>query len=148
HDVTVTGPPGPFALNSQIPLTAAATCTGGSPQYRFTYSVNDPNAADVNVEFRGWDASPSSTWNTAGRASGSYNITAWTRNAANTSTYEATGHLIVLLGNVCNQVSLTASPSSPAPVGTDVVTSSLATCIGNVVPQYRLTITGPNSYSA
>ena len=103
--VLVNAPPGPYAVGSQVALSANATCTGGTPAYRFSYSVNDPNAADVLIEFRAWDTSPSATWNTTGLSSGSYNLSAWARNAANTSTYEATGHAIVNLDD--------ANPGTP-----------------------------------
>ena len=130
---TVT-PKSPRPLGTALTLTGAATCTGGSPEYRFLYK--NPVSA-VYSELSGWGSAPSFTWNTQQQIPGPYSLLVETRALGSGEARQAYRVANYQLGDVCSSVLLAASPASPEPAGTPVSLTATATCVSGGVPEYR-----------
>ncbi len=125
-----TTPASPQGVGTPISLTAAATCTGGTAEYRFAYRA--PGSA--NYVYVGAYGASTQTWNTTGLPAGLYSLIAYARAVGNTSTYESFKYSSYSLGAVCSSATISASPASPQPVGTTVNLTGGATCAS---PQFR-----------
>lgn len=124
-------PAAPQPAGTMVSLTSAATCTGGTPEFRYAYK----GPADANYVYIGTGFGPATqTWNTTGLASGAYSLIVYTRAAGNTSVSESTRYLNYQIGATCANAAVTASPASPQPIGTMVSLTGTATC-GS--PQFR-----------
>jgi hypothetical protein len=132
--VTLVGSPkSPPPLNATLSFTASSTCSGGSPEYRFL--VRAAGATSYS-EFRGW-GSGSASFPTTGLAGGAYAFKVETRVIGSVAAYQAQRALAYDLGGVCNGVTLSPSPASPAVASASVQLSANATCVNGGVPEYQ-----------
>ncbi len=122
-------PPG-----TMIGLSATASCTGGSPEFRYAYK----GPGDAAYVYLGGYGAANQTWNTTGRVAGAYSLLVLSRAIGNASASEASRVINYSLGSaatLCTNAALsTASPASPQPVGTMVSLTGTATCSA---PQFR-----------
>ena len=99
----------------------------------------------------GYSANSTLSWNTAGKAAGTYRFSAWVHDASNSGVYSTTlgrydafnANLFVTVTPVCSGVTLTTSPLSPARAGVSVTLSSRAS--GCPHPLFRFWILPPGS---
>ncbi len=119
-----------------IALTGTATCPG-TAQYRFW--VQPPGGAWGIVQDYG--ATNIYSWNTTGKAVGTYGLELDVRNQGATGTYEAVARATFALVTPCTTPTLSVSPASPQAIGTQVLlTSTTAVCPH---PQWRFWIQPP-----
>jgi alpha-tubulin suppressor-like RCC1 family protein len=123
-------PASPQAVGTTIALTAAATCTGGTAEYRFAYRA----PGTTNFVSVGPFGAATQNWNTAGLPAGAYTLIVYARAVGNTSTSESLRYGSFQLGSVCSGATISAAPPSPQPVGTMVTLTGTATCSA---PQFR-----------
>lgn len=122
----------PQSVGTALGLTAAATCTGGLPEYQFTAKPR----GGPGVMIQDWSSSASVSWNTLGLAAGPYTLFVSTRATGNLA-FEAQRTLAFRLGETCALPTLTTTPSSPGEPGADVVLNASTSCTGAVTPQFR-----------
>jgi alpha-tubulin suppressor-like RCC1 family protein len=125
-------PTSPQPSGTMVSLSATATCTGGTPEFRYGYYAASGSFVYINA---GYSTTPV-TWNTAG-LSGSQTLLVFTRAVGNTSTYESYAYGSYTLGTAsttCSTVGLSASPPAPQSVGTMVTLTGTASPCGS--PQY------------
>lgn len=135
---------GPVTGTVTFSASNASCGTGETPEYRF---VVVRNGVSGSTELQAWSASSSVQWNTAGLPSGSYSAYVYVR-AAGTTKADSPASVSVLVGDVCNSVSLTTNPASPQSVGTAVSLTAAATCTGSATPEYRfMAKSGSNAYT-
>jgi len=151
-----TSPASPQPVGTSINLTAAATCTGGTAQYRFAY--NAPGTSNYVDVGSGWGAATQS-WSTTGLPTGSYNLIVYSRAAGNTSSWESYKYTTFSLGaaaSLCSSgTTISASPTAPQPVGAMITLTGTSTCSA---PQFRFSyrlkgnstwiLTGLSAYSS
>ena len=90
-------PPSPQAPGTFVTLSAAATCTGGTAEYRFLYKrIDQPSYS----ELQGWSPSGTAVWNTSGLSVAKYNLLVLVRGQGNTSGSEGYKYLLYELGGV------------------------------------------------
>lgn len=132
------GPASPQVAGTQVTLTGAGTCTGGTPEFRYFYRRQDQTAYTEVAPY----TTGSAVWNTTGLMSGTYNLLAYVRASGNASTYEGLAYGNYQIGNACSSASLSASPSAPQLPGTAVGLTGSANC-GGSTPEYRFFYRGP-----
>lgn len=125
-----TSPASPQNIGTQVSLTSTATCTGGTPEFRYAYK----GPANASYVFIGPFGAANQTWNTTGLTAGAYSLIVYTRAVGNLSTAESTRYANFSIGNVCPGASATASPAAPQAVGTLVTINGTASC---ATPQFR-----------
>lgn len=131
-------PPGIQPLGTNLTLSATATCNDATPEYRFQYTA--PGSSSL-VDIGTWSTTPVN-WDTAGVPSGISNVYAYIRAAGNSSTYEGFASGTARLGNICSALnSITATPSSPQSVGTNISLSANASCTSGATPEFRYSYT-------
>jgi len=125
-----TSPTSPQGVGTQVSLTASATCTGGTAQYRFAYLA--PGASSyVDV---GPFGAATQNWNTTGLPPGRYSLIAYARAAGSQSSQESYLYNSYSLGAVCTGASFSASPPSPQAIGTNITLTGTASC---ATPEFR-----------
>ena len=120
------------AIGTQVNVTAAASGCA-NPRYAFyllppggTWSLAQP-----------YSTNPTFTWNTAGKAAGSYRFSVWARDASSSSSYDAFSAFQYSIAVApCSGMSVTVTPTSTATRGTTVTIAGSAT--GCPSPQYEL----------
>jgi len=127
-----TSPTSPQSVGTHVALTASATCTGGSAEYRYAYLA--PGASSYVDIGNGQFGAATQDWNTAGLPAGKFFLIVYARAVGNTSTQESNLSTSYSLGAVCSGAAVSASPSSPQPIGTTINLTGTASC-GS--PQFR-----------
>jgi spore germination protein YaaH len=146
--VNVTAAPAsPAAVGTQVTVTASAS---GCPNPRYQFWVLPPGGPWTLVQ--SYSTSPTYTWNTAGKAAGTYLFSVWARDASSPGTngvapytYDAynSSHYYTL-GTPCTAVNISAVPASGATIGTQVtVTGSTSGCAN---PRYEFWVLPPGGY--
>ena len=132
------GAASPQLIGASINLKASASCLG-APEYRFW--IRRPGGAWAIVQ----DYSPASTytWNTAGKAAGSYGLEVDVRDHGATAAYEAVASAAFALDAPCASTSLAVTPASPQAPGTTLTLTASAGACPN--PRYRFWILAPGS---
>lgn len=125
-----TSPTSPQSSGTTIQLTALASCTGGTAEYRFAYQA--PGSSTYT--YIGAFGPATQSWNTTGLPGGAYNLIAYARASGNTSTGESYKYASYQLGSTCSGATINAAPASPQPVGAMITLTGGATC-GS--PQFR-----------
>jgi len=126
-------PKAPQLPGKAISLTPQATCTGGTPEYKF--SVRAPGTSTY-VPLGPWTGS-NMVWDTTGLELGSYTLRVDARRAGNTSASEAKRTASYTLADSCQGVTMKFLPASPQPAGTMVTVEAQASCAGGTTPQFR-----------
>jgi hypothetical protein len=123
-----------IGANETVQFTASATCNGAVPEYDFRYrKQNGPSW----LAWREFSESPTASWNATGREPGKYEFLVYARGKNNPSALEATAPRVTLpVGLTCSAATLSATPTSPRDVGTQVTLNATASCGGAAV-QYR-----------
>jgi len=135
------------AVGTSVTLTASASGCA-NPVYQFWMSAPGSNTWQV---VQPYSSAAAFTWNTAGKATGTYGISVWVRDASstgvhgnNTGRWDAyTSTLYPVTPNSCAAVTLAASPTSPAAAGTSVTLTASASGCPN--PVYEFWIATPGS---
>jgi alpha-tubulin suppressor-like RCC1 family protein len=87
----VTLAPSPQPIGTDVPLQAAATCTGAAiAEYQLSYR---PGTSGTWIVFYDWNTVGTTVWPTASQLTGSYQLRAQTRATGNLSSAEATRQL-------------------------------------------------------
>lgn len=130
-----TAPPSPSPPTGTITLTPTATCTeAGGAEY--LYQVKAPGSSNY-ADLTTW-VSTAGSWNSVGLAPGTYTVRVLTRGAGNATTpFEGQRSLTYALYDVCKPVSISASPTGTASIGTVVHLSGGAPCVGSSTPEFR-----------
>jgi len=123
-------PTSPQNVGTQVSLTASATCSGGSAEYRFAYQA--PGSSTYT--YVGPYGAATQNWNTTGLPTGNYSLIAYARAAGGTSVLESYMYNSYSLGAVCSGASFSASPTSPQPIGTTITLTGTASCAS---PEFR-----------
>jgi hypothetical protein len=135
--ITVTATPA-----SSAPVGAAVTLTGTAascPNPLFEVWVLPPGGNWTLA--RGYAPGATISWATAGRATGSYRFSVWTRDASSSNPYDAFSAFQYTLTPVCSSVSASSVPSQAASAGNNVtITASAAGCAN---PQYQFWVLPP-----
>jgi spore germination protein YaaH len=120
-----------------LTLTASATCPG-TAQYRFW--VRDL-AGRWSIA-QDYSATSTFSWNTAGRAPGSYGLEVDVRGAGSTAAYDTVANLtFTIYAPPCAKPTLSAAPASPQGTGTQVaLTATTSAC---PTPTYRFYVQPP-----
>ncbi|HKN51842.1 MAG TPA: PQQ-binding-like beta-propeller repeat protein, partial [Amycolatopsis sp.] len=119
----------PQNTGSTMVLTASASCPG-TPEYRFLVGGSVQQAYGTTNTF---------TWNSAGKAAGTYSLEVDVRNQGSSAGYEAWRIInFTLVG--CGSAGLTTDRPSPQSSGTTIVLTATASCPGT--PEYRFLVNG------
>jgi alpha-tubulin suppressor-like RCC1 family protein len=125
-----TSPSSPQSVGTQVTLTASATCSGGTAEYRYAYKA--PGAS--SYVYIGNYGAASQTWNTSGLPVGAYSLIVYARAVGNASNYESYRYASYSLGSACTNATISTSPASPQALGTQVTLTGGATCSS---PEFR-----------
>jgi hypothetical protein len=124
---------------TSVNLTATATCPAGlTPEYQFF--ARAPGAT-AYTELGRYGSAPTFRWETAGLASGRWDLRVFVRAAGHTSTYESYAATGQNVGSVCTAATVTAT----AGAGSLVNLSATATCPAGLTPEYRFLARAPNA---
>ena len=128
-------PASPQNTGTMVTVTAAASCSGGTPEYQFT--LLPPNSSTY-VLLQDWSTTATYNWDTTSLTPGNYRILVYTRAAGNLAS-DSSGSLAYKLntssiGGACTAVSGSVSPTAPVAAGTMVTIS--ATASGCTMPEY------------
>ncbi|HVY26658.1 MAG TPA: SUMF1/EgtB/PvdO family nonheme iron enzyme [Polyangiaceae bacterium] len=123
-------------VNASVTLQASlVNCAAGeTPEYRFMYRRDGTTQL---IEIQGWSPSATASWNTQGLPSGSYRAFVYAR-ATGSPKQQSYSSLGLLVGQVCDSVSLSSDLTSPQSIGAVVALNASATCNGGN-PEYRFT---------
>jgi len=125
-------PATPANVGTPVTVTGAAS---GCPNPRYQFWYLPPGGTWTMVQ----SYSPGATysWNTSGRAPGTYLFSVWARDASSSAGYDAydSSHSYTLTVTPCTSVSLSYSPASPASAGTPVTVTGTASGCPN--PRYE-----------
>jgi len=123
-------PTSPQSVGTQVALTASASCSGGSAEYRFAYQA--PGASTYT------DVGPygaaTQNWNTTGLPAGRYSLIVYARAVGSVSGQESYMYNSYSLGAVCSGATVSGSPASPQPIGTTISLTGTASCAS---PEFR-----------
>jgi hypothetical protein len=133
-------PPSPTSIGTLVTVTGAASgCPNANPRYQFWLLPQGGTWSLVQ------SYSPSATysWDTTGRAPGTYLFSVWARDASSAATYDAydSSHYYSLSTAPCTAVSLAYIPASPSNVGTSVTVTGTASGCPN--PRYQFWLLPP-----
>jgi fibronectin type III domain protein len=130
-------PTSPQPPGTTVSLTGSSTCPG-TPQYRFW--IRPPGGSWGIVQDFG--SGNTYSWNTMGRAQGTYSLEVDVRDAGSAAVYEAVYNTTYVLGPAtCHGATLSASPASPGATGSTVLfTGGLTGCPN---PRYRFWVAPP-----
>jgi hypothetical protein len=129
--------PSPQPPGTTVILTGSSTCPA-APEYRFW--VKPPGSSWGIVQDYG--SANAFSWNTTGKALGSYGLEVDVRNQGATDAYEKVSNLTYVLGPaICRSPTLSANPASSAATGSTVTFS--ATSSGCANPRYRFWVQAP-----
>jgi len=125
-------PPG-----TTVVISGSSTCPG-PPEYRFW--IRPPGGAWSIVQDYGVGTSYS--WNTTGKAQGTYSLEVDVRDQGSEVPYEAVANSIFVLGPArCRNATLVANPASQSATGSTVVLTASSTGCAN--PRYRFWVQAP-----
>ncbi len=130
-------PKSPQPLGTLLTLTGSASCVGTPAEYRFLHK--DPLAAGY-TEIAAWGSSTTTSFGTQGTLPGLQTFLVEARALNSGPNRQASKSVSYQLGDVCNSVSLSASPLSPEPAGTLVTLNAVAKCVFGGVPEYRFSL--------
>ena len=120
------------AISTQVTVTGSAS---GCPNARYAFYLLPPGGTWSLVQ--PYSANPAFTWNTAGKAAGSYRFSVWARDAASGASYDAfSAFQYSLTVAACTGMSVNVSPASSAARGATVTITGGASGCPN--PQYEL----------
>ncbi|TMC82193.1 MAG: hypothetical protein E6J08_05580 [Chloroflexi bacterium] len=126
----------PQPTGAQVRLTAAASGCA-TPLYEFwllppggTWTLAQPYSTTAIF-----------SWNTAGKAAGTYRFSVWARNSGSTSSYDSFSAFDYTLTPTCPTVTATAAPATTASLGTVATISAAATGCPN--PRYEFWMKSP-----
>ena len=120
------------AIGTQVTVTGSAS---GCPNARYAFYLLPPGGTWSVVQ--PYSANPAFTWNTAGKAAGSYRFSVWARDAASGASYDAfSAFQYSLTVAACTGMSVNVSPASSAARGATVTITGSASGCQN--PQYEL----------
>jgi len=123
----------PVSPGSLVDMIAAASCSGGTPEYQFTAVLADKQA----LELRGWGPVPTFRWDSAEVPPGPHTLLVNTRRRGNAA-LEATASVPFTVGESCGALSGTISGAAgPVSAGTPVTVNVNGSCSGGSVPEYR-----------
>jgi alpha-tubulin suppressor-like RCC1 family protein len=136
-------PAGPVVSGAVTLSASAGSCAlGETEQYRFLYRQEGTGTAFT--ELQGWSGTPTAPWDTTLTPSGKYSVSVYARAAGSTANYQSRSTKLVLVGDVCPSVTLTASPTGIQAPGTGITFDALASCTGGTA-QYRFERRSPGS---
>jgi len=144
-------PASPGAVGTPITMTVSASgCS--NPLYEFW--VLAPGASLYTLG-QAYSTGPAFTWNTTGKATGSYRFSVWVRDAGSAGTYgNSSGtydaynaNLYYTLTASCPAVYVSASPASPAAVGTPITVSAGASGCPNPLYEFWVLAPGASLYT-
>src|SRR2546421_494870 len=128
-------PGSPQPVGAAVVLTSTtATC----PQPLWRFWIQPPGGSWAVVQ--DYSSTRTFTWNTTGKATGTYNLEVDVRDAGTTDSYDAVTQLATMLGT-CGGAKLTSDKSSPQPPGSSMVLTGSASCPGTA--QYRFWTLAP-----
>jgi hypothetical protein len=134
--VTESFNPNPPSVGDQVTITASGTCPAPA-----TYKLWVLPPGGSWTVLQDWTSTFTYTADTTGFAAGTYSFQTWVRGAGSTAAYEAYAADTITLSPDCTGGNLTASPSSPASIGTAVTfTGSAASC---AAPSYEFWMLAP-----
>lgn len=113
-------PASPQLPGTSVSINAAATCSGGQPEYTFYYRGPSDSAYQL---IRGYGTSATAAWNTLGLSPGTYSLLTQVRAVGNASAAEASSYLNYKLG-------FTASDLVSGAAHTCVLLNSGVKCFG------------------
>ena len=125
-------PKSPELPGKTITLSPNATCTAGTPEYR--YFVKAPG---LGFSPLGTWTGESGVWDTSGLAVGKYTLKVYARSVGNVSAYESQRSVSFTLADTCKGVTMQFLPASPQPSGTMVSVDAQASCPGGSTPEFR-----------
>jgi len=146
-------PPSPSAVGTTIKVVASATACA-NPLYEFW--VLPPGGSAYQL-LQAYSTNATFTWNTSGLAPGDYRFSVWARDANSTGLggnqfgrWDAYDDslLYTLATPACSGLSASASPPSPAGIGTAVTVSAQASGCPSTNPLYQFWVLPPggNAY--
>ena len=128
-------PGSPQPVGAAVVLTSTtATC----PQPLWRFWIQPPGGSWAVVQ--DYSSTRTFTWNTTGKATGTYNLEVDVRDAGTTDSYDAVTQLATMLGT-CGGAKLTTDKSSPQPPGSSMLLTGSASCPG--AAQYRFWTLAP-----
>jgi spore germination protein YaaH len=138
-------PPSPSTAGPMVTITAsAATC----PNPRYQFWVLAPGGSWTIAQ--AYSGASSFSWNTAGKAAGTYRLSVWARDAGSTGanrnslgTFDAyvPGTAYTLNSTPCTSVTASVAPASPQAAGTAVTFTGSASSCPN--PRYQFWVLAP-----
>lgn len=103
-----TSPPDPQQPGTDVTLTGTASCSGQTPEYRFSYR----GPVDTGfTQIQGYSTSPTAVWPTTGLNGGTYTLLVQARGQGNGSGTEANSYSVYKLGFSVASVSAGGSQS-------------------------------------
>jgi spore germination protein YaaH len=140
-------PAAPSAAGTAVTFTAIAA---GCPNPRYQFWILAPGSSTWTVA-QAYSTTATFTWNTAGKAGGTYRISVWARDASSSgSTSNSLGSFDAFapgapyaLNSPCATASFTSSPASTAAAGATVTFTAVSTGCAN--PLYEFWVLAPGS---
>jgi len=135
-------PKGTLPPNESALLTASnATCADGEvAEYRFMYK-RDGDPAPY-APFREWDLEPTATFDNTALPSGKYTLQVRARKVGSTVAQNSSASVVLNTGEVCSDVTLSASPKSPELPGKTISLTPHATCTAGSA-EYQYSVKAP-----
>jgi hypothetical protein len=142
-------PASPQPSATPVTITASASgCPDANPLYQFWMLA--PGASSWQIA-RPYSTNAVFTWNTTGRAAGTYRVTVWARDANSPGAFSnslgswdtSNDALYTLTSTPCASVSASAAPASPQPASTQITISAVASGCAN--PLYQFWMLAPGS---
>lgn len=132
-------PASPQNGGAQVTFTATASgCITPGPRYEFWIR---PATSSSWTIVQPYSSTGTFSWNTSG-AAGTYYVSVWAKDAASTTaTFDANATASFVVNRAtCRAVTISASPASPRPRGTQVTFTATASQCTNANPQYEFWI--------
>src|SRR5216683_603924 len=144
-------PASPAGVGGSPTFTASATgCPHASPVYQFFTLA--PGAGSWTIA-QAFSATNTFSWSTTGKTPSGWQVAVWVRDASSGGVYSNSfgtfdlSTAVAYTLTTCSGVSLGASPSSSAPVGTSVTFTANAIGCPNPSPVYQFWVLAPGASS-
>jgi spore germination protein YaaH len=131
-------PASPASIGTPVTVTGSVT---GCPNPLYEFWLLPPGGSWTLVQ--GYGPTATYSWNTAGRAAGTYLFSVWARDAASSAAYDTydSSHNYALTVTPCTAVSVSYGPAPPSSAGTPVTVTGTATGCPN--PRYQFWLLPP-----
>jgi spore germination protein YaaH len=126
---------------------ALAATSGGCPNPRYEFWIQSPGSTAWTTA-QAYSSSATFTWNTSGKAPGTYHYSVWVRDAGSVAAYDTfVPGAAYTVTSPCGSVTASASPASASAVGTTVTFNAAGTGCPNPRYQFWILPAGSSSWT-